>query len=134
MLGGVSVGRVAEGGGPVSVPHTGHACCGLSPCRHQEMERGDCQHPTRQHRSLTPSQALSTKSQNHRDGAGWAPATQTETRDPEPQGVDLEAPRTTPPGVTWELRSAEQGCHHSPLAPGDEGNGWADTVPLATRD
>ena len=120
-----------KGGGPTAGPCAGHAGWALSPCRHQEMERGDSQDPARQHRHLTPPQALSTESQNHRIGAGREPAAKTAIRDPEPQGVDLEAPPL--PGMTWELRSEEQGNHHSLLAPGDEGDGWADPVPPATR-
>lgn len=98
------------------------------------MERGDSQGPARQRRLSTPPQALSTKSQNHRVGAGWEPTATTVIRDPEPQGVDLEAPHPHLLGMAWELRSEEQKNHRSLLAPGDEGNGWADPVPVGTRD
>ena len=98
------------------------------------MERGDSQGPARQHRLLTPPQALSTESQNHRVGAWWEPTAKTAIRDPEPQGVDLEGPPNHLPEMTWELRPEEQGNHRSLLAPGDEGNGWADPVPPVTRD
>ena len=60
----LSVGRGAEDAGPTSGPRAGHAGCALSPCRHQEMERGDSQGPARQHRLPIPPQALSTESQN----------------------------------------------------------------------
>lgn len=91
-----SVGRVAEGGGP----HVGSHQCHM-----QGMPAGvraladtkkwrmvTAQGSARQLRPLTPSQTLSTKSQDHRDGAGWEPATNPGIRHTEPQGVDLEAP------------------------------------------
>lgn len=103
--------------------HVGCAFCGL---RHQEMERGDCQGPTRQHGSLTLSQALSTKSQDHRAGAGGELATKAEIRDPEGQGPDPEA-RPARGNLGTKVHRARK--PPSPLAPGDEGNGWADSAP-----
>lgn len=88
----------------------------------------------RQLRPLTPSQTLSTKSQDHRDGAGWDHATNTGIRHTEPQGVDLEAPPARSDLGTKIHRATMPPFSSGPTTNEMKGNGWANTCHLMTRD